>query len=439
MFPYWSGARERVTTLARTSQFRVAISAFFVVLHLLAFSKAGEDRLDLPFNSAPGESPYYSNPDASVVGGYPRQPHHWSRLIVSRWDSEIYQSFALRGMTACPEEPGPDETQTDQRYMECGLAWFPAFGEIAGTIAEPFNWPVDLVLFFMALVAAITVNLLWTSDTMIARLGLADTYLTLLAFNLFPTAFYLVAPYTEGTTLALVLGGFVCIANDRWIYAGILVGAATGLRGAAVAFAVGFGIAALVAAWQRYKVGKPWWRPIAGAALSGWGLIATLIVLQVCVGDWTAFMRARRMFGDDYSFGRLIDPIFYLRGFTGQHMDSVMLLGSAAIVALMWKHVRKLFKTPELTFFAASSAIGIALAIAAVHEYWGINRYLLSCPIIFLCTGQMARRHMAVFVMWLILCFAIYWQVELCSYISHGRPDVCPCLGRVEWWAPIRS
>src|SRR5215831_14276419 len=161
MFPYWSGARERVTTLARTSQFRVAISAFFVVLHLLAFSKAGEDRLDLPFNSAPGESPYYSNPDASVVGGYPRQPHHWSRLIVSRWDAEVYQSFALRGMTACPEEPGPDETATDQRYMECGLAWFPAFGEIAGTIAEPFDWPVDLVLFFMALVAAITVNLLW--------------------------------------------------------------------------------------------------------------------------------------------------------------------------------------------------------------------------------------------------------------------------------------
>src|SRR5215831_17243227 len=136
MFPYWSGARERVTTLARTSQFRVAISAFFVVLHLLAFSKAGEDRLDLPFNSAPGESPYYSNPDASVVGGYPRQPHHWSRLIVSRWDAEVYQSFALRGMTACPEEPGPDETATDQRYMECGLAWFPAFGEIAGTIAS---------------------------------------------------------------------------------------------------------------------------------------------------------------------------------------------------------------------------------------------------------------------------------------------------------------
>src|SRR5262249_31973691 len=160
---------------------------------------------------------------------------------------------------------------------------------------------------------------------------------------------------------------------------------------------------------------------------------ATFIVLQVYAGDWHAYVRARKIFGDDYDFYRLIDPVFYIKGFTAQHHDTLMVLGGVFIVALMWRHVAKLFPTPERVFFAVSSGVGIALGAAAVHEYWGINRYLLLCPILFLCAGPMARRHTALYVLWLVLCVAMYWHVELCSYVAHGQPGFCPCLGRVEW------
>jgi hypothetical protein len=72
-------------------------------------------------------------------------------------------------------------------------------------------------------------------------------------------------------------------------------------------------------------------------------------------------------------------------------------------------------------------------------QYWGINRYLLLAPLIFFAAGQMAREHKALFVFWLLLCGAIYWNIELCSYISHGNPGTCPCMGRLEFTLPYQS
>src|SRR4051794_9395129 len=105
MFPDPAGMRRRAAAslgnAAGTMHFRIAISAFFVCMHLVLFTIAGRARLDLPFNSAPHETPYFSDPDAPSVRGYPRQPHYWSRLLVSRWDAQIYIGFAVRGLTAC--------------------------------------------------------------------------------------------------------------------------------------------------------------------------------------------------------------------------------------------------------------------------------------------------------------------------------------------------
>jgi hypothetical protein len=99
----------------------------------------------------------------------------------------------------------------------------------------------------------------------------------------------------------------------------------------------------------------------------------------------------------------------------------------------------KRLAAPEAMFFIVASLVAAVLGIVAVHEYWGLNRYLLMCPIVFLCAGNVARRHTAVFVLWLLVCVFIYWHVEMCSYVAHGRPDICPCLGRMEWWAPYAS
>ena len=110
-----------------------------------------------------------------------------------------------------------------------------------------------------------------------------------------------------------------------------------------------------------------------------------------------------------------------------------------AIIALTVREVARRLRPEQLVYISVATAVTIVLGIAAVHEYWGLNRYLLLCPLTFVCAGVMLRKHPAVFVMWLVLCAAIYWHVELCSYISQGDSGICPCLGRPEFAMPFQS
>ncbi len=443
MFPDLAQLRDRFVswfdTLADTLRSRVVLAVLFSVLHLGLFVRAGHVRLDLPFNSAPGERPFYSDPDAPSVMGFPRQPHHWSRLIVSRWDSEHYIGFAVRGLSACPKD-GSKGQVTDFKYLQCGLGWLAAKRRIGGVISKITTIPEDFALVGLSLLCTILANLLWTNAAFIKRLGKREAVGTLIAFNAFPTAFYMTTPYTEAATVMLMLAGFIALAGNRWVLAGFLVGASTALRASAVAFSFGFGFAALVAAYQRKKAGDvKWWKPLLGIPLCGWSMALQMLILKIVVGDGLAFLRARDAFGDDHNFARVFDPEFYLKAFTSQHMDGVMLVGSLAIVALSIKEVVKRLGAAESVYLIISSVVGLVLAIAAVHEYWGLNRYLLLCPITFCCAGVLLRKHPAAFVLWIVICSQIYWHVEMCSYISHGNPQVCPCLGRFEFGMPYQS
>jgi hypothetical protein len=436
VFPSWKRAPATLDKLASTQWFRVAVAGLVTCLHLLIFQVAGRDRLDLPFNSEPAR-PYYSDPDASAVRGYPRQPHHWSRLIVSRWDAQHYIGFAIRGLTACPEDGA---NATDLQYLECGLGWLPAYGVVGGAVSEVTGAPEDITLMMMSVIAAIILNLLWTSEVIVSRIGRLEAYATLLAFNVFPTAFFQVTPYSESATLALVIAGFVLMSRERWLLAGLLVGAATALRAPAVAFAAGLSVAAIVAAYRARKAAAPrWWRPLLAIPLSGWGQAVQLVVLQIAVGDAGAYFRARTAFGDERHFDRLFDPDYYLQGFTTQHMDSVILLGSIAMIVLTCREVFRRFKLEQALYLAVASAATILLSVVSVQHYWGLNRYLLLCPILFFGLGTLSRKHVIIYALWLALCAAFYWHVELCSYISHGDPRICPCLGKMEFWFPFRS
>src|SRR5437660_6870590 len=118
MFVTWKAQLDRVS---REFHFRFAVAAVLVSFHIFAFAVAGDEQLSTSFNSAPGEAPYFSNPDApSLSGRIPRQPHHWSRLVVSRWDAQHHIAFALRGITSCPTDASK---ATDLAYADCGVGW----------------------------------------------------------------------------------------------------------------------------------------------------------------------------------------------------------------------------------------------------------------------------------------------------------------------------
>lgn len=423
---------------------RIGVGILFVIFHLVMFARAGHTRLGVPFNAAPGEVPYYSNPDIGELQGYPRQPHFWSRLIVSRWDAQHYVGHAIRGSTACPKDPA---TATDAQYMQCGMAWMPAYGLIANAISNVTSAPPDYVLLAMSLLAAFLLNFLWTSTTITSRIGRVEAYCALVAFNLFPSAFYVVTPYSEGACFALALGALICIANGRWILAGVLVGATTGLRTAAAGFAVGFGIAALYEIWKRWKAkdkAAPWWRPLVGAALAGWGQLATMLYFYVTLHEPRANLRALKAFAafnrTPASLLKVLDPRFYLEGLSAQHMDGAVIIATLALLAFGARETLAKFKRPEALFLGIGTAAMLLLPMYAKADYyWGINRYFLLAPLTFVCAGVVGRQHKALFIGWLLASLAFYWHVELCSYVAHGDPHICPCLGHMEWSAPWQS
>jgi hypothetical protein len=51
----------------------------------------------------------------------------------------------------------------------------------------------------------------------------------------------------------------------------------------------------------------------------------------------------------------------------------------------------------------------------------------------------MLRKYPATFLLWLVLSLEIYWHVELCSYVTQGNPELCPCLGRFQFGLPFVS
>lgn len=429
--------RERLTELAPKPWFRGAVALALVIGHLVAFSIAGHQRLHLPFNSSPDEAPYYSDPDAHALMRPPRQPHHWSRLIVSRWDAQHYIGFAVRGLSSCPEGG------TGQQFVACGLAWMPTLGLLARGVADTTGAPPDYTLLAFSLIAALLINFLWTSKTLVKRLGLVEAYGALLAFNLFASAFYVATPYAEASVFACLLGGFICLANGWWLRSAALVGAATALRPTAMGFAVGFGCAALLAAWQGRKAGAPrWWLPAAAIPLAAWGQLLMMLVFKLELGDARAYVHAQLAFAGasgGLHFHRFFEASFYLHMFSAQHLDGVMLFGSIGLVALTARELAAKLPRVELVFLAVTSAVMMFLPLSAVNGYWGFNRYLLLCPLIFVAAGDLVRRHRWVYVLWLVICALIYWNVEMCSYISQGDPRICPCMGQMQFAMPFES
>ena len=443
MFPDWKQAKRRTNTwLAEQSAWlpvRIAVATFLVLLHLSLFTRAGHARLGLPFNSYPSEAPFFSNPDATPFET-PRQPHRWSRLIVSRFDAQHHIATAERGISACPEHAD------GRAYVNCGLGWLPAWGTVGGVTSTVTTLASDKALMLLAIIAALVLNLLWTSAAVVKALGRGPAWAALFAFNAFPAAFYLVTPYSESATLALGLAGFVALANGRWWLATALVGASTALQPSSAAFAIGLGAALAVMAARQRSEGRSdtpsrstssWWRPLLALPLCVWGQIVTIVGLQIFVGDGTAYLRARTAFGATYEWSRLVHGEYYMKGLAGQDMDGAILLAVVAIIAFSAREVLKRMDLVEATYLAVASGVALVLAVVTPAHYWGQTRILMSCLLAFFGLGMIAKKSPVLFVAWCVLSFAFYWHVDLCDYVTQGKIGTCPNLGRVEISIPL--
>ena len=428
--------RARLFELAGRRSVRGVFAALCVCFHLVMFWRAGHVRLGLPFNSAPSESPYYSDIHSPATRGYPRQPHHWSRMIFSRWDAQHYIGTATRGLTGCPTT----KDVPDGAFLDCGLGWLPAYGMTGRVLAGATGMAADVALAAISMLSLFFICLILTGPLVSARLGVVEAYVVVAAMNLAPSAFYFVAPYAESLTLLCAVGAWWALSKDKWLVASLLAGAATSLKAQAATFALGVGCALLFMAWTRRKAGdKRWWLPLLGGPLCIWGIVTTMLALQIETGDWHAFFRARNAFGDIHHWDRIVSLQNYISGIHSQHHDMVVLAGVVAILLFTGKRVLTAFPKPEAIYLLVASLATLPIAIVAPLHWWGMNRYLLACPLAFLGAGVMARKDRILLVVWLVFCVAMYWHVELCSYISHGDNKICPCLGGIEFSMPYGS
>jgi hypothetical protein len=189
----------------------------------------------------------------------------WLR-VWDRWDGPHYLEIAARGY-----DPGGDPA------LSAYLPLYPALIR-AGSLVLPPLIAAMLVSFLATLAAswALYALLLRDGDRGLARRAV-------LAMNLFPTSFALVAPYAEGLFLALSVGALLAARADGWARAGLL-----GLL-AALARVQGWllGPVLLVEHVARHGLGRRmWW-----ALLVGIGPLVVLAIDQAAYGDALFFLR----------------------------------------------------------------------------------------------------------------------------------------------------
>jgi len=146
--------------------------------------------------------------------------------IWNYWDAPHYLDLAVLGYGAV--DPGVQMIDGYQRAYPGNLplyiVFFPLFPWLVGAVNALLHEPL-VSAFIVSTVASLFVA------PLLYRLVRADegrrvALLSAWFLLVFPTAYFLHIGYTESLFLALVLGSFLAVRNDRWWLAGILGGLA---------------------------------------------------------------------------------------------------------------------------------------------------------------------------------------------------------------------
>ncbi len=209
-------------------------------------------------------------PDNTFFSDYLLEP--WLR-----WDALWYTQIARYGYTGASEG------------ASAFSPLYPALIALLGRLLAERYLLAALLISNTAAIGALT--LLHRLITLYHSRHLADR--TLIALVLFPTSFYLLAPYTESLFLLLVLGSFLAAQRCNWPLAGLIGALATLARWQGVLVAPALGWLFL----EQVRAGRPWrdwrywtvddyrrWLPALWLALIPLAMVGTLFYLQGIAG-----------------------------------------------------------------------------------------------------------------------------------------------------------
>jgi hypothetical protein len=230
------------------------------------------------------------------------------------------------------------------------------------------------------------------------ELGPAAARRTLIALALFPTAFFLVAPYTESLFLLLSLGAFLALRREHWLASGTLAALATLTRPVGILLLAPLAVAALEWHRGRPRSRRARLRALGALALAPLALGGYAGYLQLRFGTPLAFVTAqggtwgRRASWPWDAFLRAGGAVLHAPPEKAIPAALDMLLMLAA-VALTLATLRRL---PRPYALYACASLALMLLVPMHQQDWGAlssnKRFLLAIFPLFLVLGR-APRH----------------------------------------------
>jgi len=406
---------------------RLGVALLLLALQLWVAVRSG-DRFHMPFNRAPGQAPGFVDPARERV------PHEWDRLVVARWDSGQYIELGLRGYRYCP----PRGPTLPVNSPTCNLEFYPAYGLVGRWVGQLTGMPIDFALLSVSLVSSFLFLFLWTGPALTERLGVGTTYLALLLFNTFTTAYCLVTIQTEPLTLALALGAFVAFARRRHVLGAFLAGATSGVRITGVAIGIAYAVGLLVEQWQQRspqrsekRSEKPsedgrwtwrvWARLLVLGLLCGWGELALMTVHAVRFGDPLAYIHAHgAAFHHSPSLRAVLwpDPEWFVEGIDFPLHEALWWAAALLWYLIGGRQSLAAFPRPQRVFWSLTfwGTLGIATLGMLPIALAGLSRYVLLALPMFFAMAVLMRSRPLLLAVWLTMSVWHFWNISLCSY-----------------------
>lgn len=400
--------------------FRLLVAAVVLAVHLGAFAYMAKTRYGLPFNSAPGEAPYFDD----LVQ---HRPTNWDRLIVSRWDAAHYMSIALRGYSQCPSGSlaGADLRPI---FTRCDIGFYPGYALLGKAVMWATGLPIDYSLLAVSLLSSFLFLFLWTGKAVVETFGLRVTWLAFVLFNTFSTGYTLVAVLTEPPALLFTLCAFIALHRRWWLVGALFAGAATGLRINAAGTGLAFALCVLVSLFvMRPKGVWGWLSRILAMPLAGWGVSAMLGYHWWRFGDPLLYSHAHSQ-----AYAHAPDPLallwpkleWVLRAIDHPlHEAVVVLLVTIGFLLGHRKAMRGVF-VPEQVFFYGQAGLSMFISLlgSAGIAFAGMNRYTLLALLVFFAIAAALQRRPVLLAVWLLVSVFHYWQVDLCDFVGGVGP-----------------
>lgn len=209
--------------------------------------------------------------------GFPIQSGTSGRALIDvwlRWDAVHFLNIAMYGYT--PLHLNRYAFYPGYPFM---VRWFSGF--VPGSPASIIPFALSgLAVSTMATFAALVAFKNLVQDTF----GSSDlTKLSLILFAVFPTSFFLFAPYSDAAFLALAISALLCMTRKKWILAGVLAALAGATRSQGITLVVPFACLILVEMYRERRL--PPASKLIGLLLAPSGWLAYKFWMESQVAD----------------------------------------------------------------------------------------------------------------------------------------------------------